>query len=180
MMENNAQEVVDMYVGTQICRGTAKPLVVIETEEDPPIVVVVLALPPVLVLVPPMAIVPVLVVVMLILAMVLVLAIVFSLVRVRKQEAGVRYVAATDFFFFLGGTPPLRHLPVGIPVIIKLVMFGRFFAFTNHSTSPFSSPSISATATLCRGVASIGLSGLEPPPPLSSHRTGSGAGCWPS
>ena len=136
------------YVGTQICRGTAKPLVVIETEEDPPIAVVVLALPLVLVLVPPMAMVPVLVVVMLVLAIILVLAIVFSLVLVRKQEAVVRDVAATDFFLFLGGTPPLRPLPVGMPVIIKLVMFGRFFAFTNQSTNPFSSPSISATAIL--------------------------------
>ena len=84
--------------------------------------------------------------VVLVLAVMPVLMLLLVLLLIRKDEAGVREVAATDFF--LGGKPPLRPLPIGIPVSTKLVMFGRFLAFTNQSINPFSSPSVSATATL--------------------------------
>lgn len=133
-------------MGTQTCRGTGRPPA---AEEEAPTVAVVSALLVVPVMVPAKAMATVLAMV-LVLAIVLLLTMVLVrvLVLVRREEAGVRDVAATDFFFFLGGTPPLRPLPVGIPVNTKLVMFGRFLAFTNQSTNPFSSPSISATATL--------------------------------
>ena len=82
-----------------------------------------------------------------VLAVVLELAMILVLVLVKSEEAGVRDVAVTDFFF-LGGAPPLRPFPLGIPVNTKFVIFGRFLAFTNQSTNPFSSLSISAAATL--------------------------------
>lgn len=135
-------------MGTQTCRGTDNLPIVIKDEVDAPPVAVVLALLLVLVWVPGKPVATGLAM-MLVLAVVLVLAMVLVLMLVvRKEEAGVRDVAATDFFFFLGGAPPLRPLPIGIPVKTKLVMFGRFLAFTNQSINPFSSPSISATATL--------------------------------
>ena len=118
-------------MGTQTCRGTDELPTIIEDEEDAPTHTV--------------AAVPVLLILVLVLAIILVLV----LVLVKSEEAGVRDVAVTDFFFFLGGAPPLRPLPLGIPVNTKFViLFGRFLAFTNQSTNPFSSPSISAAATL--------------------------------
>ena len=110
-------------MGTQTCRGTPT---VIEDEEDAPTLTVA-AIPVllilVLVVVPGKAMATVLAVV-LELAMILVLV----LVLVKSEEAGVRDVAVTDFFFFLGGAPPLRPLPLGIPVNTKFVIFGRFLA----------------------------------------------------
>ena len=129
-------------MGTQTCRGAPT---VTEDEEDAPTHTEA-AIPVLLILV--------LVVVQgkamaTVLAVVLELAMVLVLVLVKSEEAGVRDVAVTDFFFFLGGAPPLRPLPLGIPVNTKFViLFGRFLAFTNQSINPFSSPSISAAATL--------------------------------
>ena len=128
-------------MGTQTCRGTPT---VTEDEEDAPTHTEA-AIPVLLILV--------LVVVQgkamaTVLAVVLELAMILVLVLVKSEEAGVRDVAVTDFFFFLGGAPPLRRLPLGIPVNTKFVIFGRFLAFTNQSINPFSSPSISAAATL--------------------------------
>ena len=60
-------------------------------------------------------------------AVVLELAMILVLVLVKSEEAGVRDVAVTDFFF-LGGAPPLGPLPLGIPVNTKFVIFGRFLA----------------------------------------------------
>ena len=59
---------------------------------------------------------------------VVVMAPVLVLVVVRREEAGVREVAAIDFSLFLEEHHPcLRPLPLGIPVKTNLVMFGRFY-----------------------------------------------------
>ena len=112
-------------MGTQTCHGTDELRTVIEDEEDAPphtVAAVPVVLILVLVVVPGKAMATVLAVV-LELAMILVLV----LVLVKSEEAGVRDVAVTDFFFFLGGAPPLRPLPLGIPVNTKFVIFGRLW-----------------------------------------------------
>ena len=128
-------------MGTQTCRGTPT---VIEDEEDAPTRTEA-AIPVLLILV--LVVVPGKVMAT-VLAVVLELAMILVLVLVKNEEAGVRDVAVADFFFFHGGAPPLRPLPLGIPVNTKFVIFGHFLAFMNQSTNSFSSPSISAAATL--------------------------------
>lgn len=66
----------------------------------------------------------------------------------NNEDARVREVAGVVFFFFLGGTPPFRPLPLGMPVRARLVKFGRFFALTNHSKKAGRSHWTSAAATL--------------------------------
>ena len=71
---------------------------------------------------------------------------------------------------------------MGVKLLLTLLR-GRTLFITVEFNSLFLSETFCADALhvqcVCRGVASIGLSGLEPPP-LSSHRMGSSAGCWPS